>query len=106
MILRRPNIEFYESELIVSADRTTREYLRQWRGWPKENFPIIFHAVRGKDEREGTSPSFLNMDEITMVKAYVEKLQRGFGVRVADEDIGTFFEGQCSRVCAYLMLYS
>jgi helicase MOV-10 len=40
----------------------------------KKGFPIVFHGVIGKDEREGSSPSFFNVDEASLVREYCEKL--------------------------------
>ena len=39
------------------------------------SFPIVFHALYGKDDREASSPSFFNIDEVTQVKTYVETLR-------------------------------
>ena len=43
-------------------------------GLPKRNFPLIFHGIVGKDEREERSPSFFNVDEVTLVKKYCVSL--------------------------------
>ena len=43
---------------------------------PSENFPVVFHAVSGKDDREASSPSFFNIDEVLQVKHYVQKLKK------------------------------
>lgn len=39
-----------------------------------QGFPIIFHGVMGKDEREGNSPSFFNPEEASTVVAYLKQL--------------------------------
>jgi hypothetical protein len=57
-------------------------------GWPKlprpeRGFPIIFHAIHGKDDRESTSPSFFNIDEISQVKAYVNDLRSDRKARIS-----------------------
>jgi helicase MOV-10 len=41
---------------------------------PKKKFPIIFHGIIGKDEKEASSPSFFNIDEASQVKKYVISL--------------------------------
>ncbi|KAJ3091711.1 hypothetical protein HK102_013708 [Quaeritorhiza haematococci] len=58
---------------------------------PDDAFPILFHGVRGKDERDASSPSWYNTDEIKIVKKYVDLLTtdpryRRFGVK--PEQIG------------------
>ena len=35
----------------------------------------MFHSVSGKDDREASSPSFFNIDEILQVKSYVQRLK-------------------------------
>lgn len=39
-----------------------------------QGFPIIFHGVMGKDEREGNSPSFFNPEEAATVTSYLKEL--------------------------------
>jgi len=45
-----------------------------WEELPNKNFPIIFHPVYGKDEREGSSPSFFNVAEVETIDRYLRKL--------------------------------
>jgi hypothetical protein len=89
-ILRLPNDLFYRGELVPCAPSSTVNTLvNRWSGLPNPSFPIVFHSVKGKDEREGRSPSFFNVQEITTVKMYVEWLQhRSSGVQLRDCDIG------------------
>ncbi|BGP41754.1 Helicase MOV-10 [Rhodotorula kratochvilovae] len=92
-ILSFPNGEFYRNELVAVADARVTGRLARWSGWPardaKDDFPVMFHAVRGEDEREGRSPSFFNVAEITVVAAYVEALLHSSeGLDLAEKDIG------------------
>lgn len=87
-ILATSNKEFYAGELQACAPVSITASLRQWDGWPNKNFPIIFHSVKGVDEREGTSPSFFNVSEISTVRQYVESLRKSKKVKVVDSDIG------------------
>jgi helicase MOV-10 len=88
-ILKVPNELFYDKELQPYADRMLRESLCQWSELPKKDFPILFHGVIGKDEREERSPSFFNADEASIVVKYVEELLKARGVRkVKQTDIG------------------
>ena len=86
-ILEIPNSEFYANELVVRAPRTTTHRLDKWNGWPTKGFPFIFHAMHGKDDRSGNSPSFFNIAEVSQVKRYVESLRSG-RLNLADKDIG------------------
>ena len=87
-ILKTPNNESYAGELKVCASKNVTSTLQAWEGWPNPDFPIIFHSVKGRDEREGASPSFFNVAEISMVRHYVDSLKKSKRVRVLDSDIG------------------
>lgn len=43
---------------------------------PQQDFPVIFHGVLGKDEREANSPSFFNVSEIEVLVMYLNKLEQ------------------------------
>ncbi|KAJ8370334.1 hypothetical protein SKAU_G00103620 [Synaphobranchus kaupii] len=73
-ILKIPNELFYEGELQAHADQILRETYCSWEHLPKKGFPVIFHGVVGKDEREGNSPSFFNRSEIDVLVDYLKKL--------------------------------
>ena len=51
-----------------------RNVMIGWEELPNKNFPIIFHPVFGKDEREGSSPSFFNVPEVETIERYLRKL--------------------------------
>jgi helicase MOV-10 len=86
-------------------------------------FPVIFHAVTGKDDREASSPSFFNVDEVLQVKSYVQRLVMGGKFKTgksyyiphrkrcvlttylaADKDIGviTPYHAQCLKIRSVL----
>ncbi|CAA7270266.1 unnamed protein product [Cyclocybe aegerita] len=73
-ILRFSNEKFYKSELQPCADSAITRSLEKYEELPKQNFPIIFHSIVGKDMQEANSPSFFNIDEATIVKKYVMSL--------------------------------
>ncbi|XP_066209574.1 helicase MOV-10 isoform X1 [Saccopteryx leptura] len=73
-ILDIPNRLYYEGELQACADVVDRERFCRWEGLPRQGFPIIFHGVMGKDEREGNSPSFFNPEEAATVTSYLKRL--------------------------------
>nr|GAT48863.1 RNA helicase [Mycena chlorophos] len=105
-ILQFPNEQFYRGELQPHVDRSITELFVDSPLLPERGFPIIFHAVSGKDDREASSPSFFNIDEASLVRKYVEVLrgdmQHGIrtGVRIADEDIGIIapYHAQCKKI--------
>jgi len=74
-ILSFPNERFYNGDLEQCADPTTINYFLNASFLPSKQFPIIFNAVLGKDDRESSSPSFFNIDEIAVVREYVDKLK-------------------------------
>ncbi|XP_062047959.1 helicase MOV-10 isoform X1 [Lepus europaeus] len=73
-ILEIPNRLYYDGELKACADIVDRERFCRWEGLPRQGFPIIFHGVMGKDEREGNSPSFFNPEEAATVTSYLKLL--------------------------------
>ena len=73
-ILQFSNEEFYQSELQACGDAALIHSLDKYEELPKKKFPIIFHGLVGKDERESSSPSFFNIIEATQVKKYVMSL--------------------------------
>ncbi|PIK58790.1 putative helicase MOV-10 [Apostichopus japonicus] len=84
-ILCKPNEMFYEGELKVFADEMIRESLSGIDQLPKKGFPVIFHGIEGKDEREESSPSFFNAAEVDQVKKYVDDLLGLRGTRVVKQ---------------------
>lgn len=73
-ILRYPNDRFYNGDLVPCGARSTVD---SFIGCPllvSKAFPIVFHAMSGKDDREASSPSFFNIEEVLQVKRYVERL--------------------------------
>ncbi|XP_049938320.1 putative helicase MOV-10 [Schistocerca serialis cubense] len=88
-ILKVPNELFYDNELkACGGDITTRAC--KWSQLPKKGFPIIFHGVKGKDERQADSPSYFNRQEIDVAIKYVAALleERLSGYKVEEKDIG------------------
>lgn len=74
-ILKFPNEKFYNSDLQTCGDRKVIEFFLRSPLLASPEFPVIFHAIAGKDDREATSPSFFNIDEATLVRDYVQKLR-------------------------------
>ena len=61
----------------------THSMLR-WDCLPNPTFPIVFHGIAGKDEREASSPSFFNIDEASTVTEYVTKLYEDRRLRISE----------------------
>uniref|UniRef100_A0A1A7WDM5 RNA helicase n=2 Tax=Iconisemion striatum TaxID=60296 RepID=A0A1A7WDM5_9TELE len=91
-ILKVPNEEFYDKELQVLAGKMERETYCHWEALPQKGFPVIFHGVLGKDEREANSPSFFNVSEIEVLVKYLQKLEETQGKKglpkLSTKDIG------------------
>jgi len=81
-ILKFPNERFYANELEACGNRNVICALEGWSKLPSKKFPIIFHSISGKDDREASSPSFFNIDEVTQVRKYIELLRDDRQVRV------------------------
>ncbi|KAF7318307.1 RNA helicase [Mycena chlorophos] len=105
-ILKFPNEQFYRGELEPHGDRKVTELYANSPLLPKRGFPIIFHSLAGKDDREASSPSFFNIDEASQVRTYVEILRGDSkhgvrtGVRITDADIGVIapYHAQCLKI--------
>lgn len=87
-ILTLPNEEFYDGELQVKANEMVTRSLCEWEHLPKKKFPIIFHGIEGKDEREADSPSFFNKQEVVTCCHYIEQLLESRDIRVTPKEIG------------------
>ncbi|GFG34137.1 hypothetical protein Cfor_08140 [Coptotermes formosanus] len=89
-ILALPNSKFYDNELQACGDPALTSLACNWEGLPRKGFPLIFHGVKGKDQREGNSPSYFNIQEIEVVMRYVQHLleDRFSGRKLVQGDIG------------------
>ncbi|XP_020627311.1 putative helicase mov-10-B.1 [Orbicella faveolata] len=72
-IIEIPNELFYDNELKECAG-DFRNVMLDWEQLPNKKFPMIFHAVYGKDEREEYSPSFFNIPEVDTIERYLKML--------------------------------
>ncbi|KDR68388.1 hypothetical protein GALMADRAFT_78731 [Galerina marginata CBS 339.88] len=99
-ILRFPNERFYGNELQESANPAVINSYLDSSYLPSKKFPIVFHAVSGKDDREASSPSFFNIDEVLQIKSYVQKLKNDRHFRTTDADIGVIapYHAQCQKL--------
>ncbi|KAI8821341.1 putative helicase mov-10-B.1-like protein [Fimicolochytrium jonesii] len=104
-IIDLPSKRFYNGILEASADVLERESLCKWEGLPTKGFPIMFHAVQGKDEREGDSPSWFNRDEAAIVAKYISKLRDargGLGIDTSQIGVIAPYRKQVQRIRALL----
>ncbi|KAF9648689.1 P-loop containing nucleoside triphosphate hydrolase protein [Thelephora ganbajun] len=101
-ILRFPNQNFYRGDLQASAPRQVIDYFINRTILPNPRFPILFHGIVGKDDREASSPSFFNIEEVTEIKDYVMRLKRNY--RITDHEIGiiTPYHAQVLKIRATL----
>ncbi|KAH9948060.1 P-loop containing nucleoside triphosphate hydrolase protein [Amylocystis lapponica] len=87
-ILSFPNISFYESELQTCGKPQVINSFVGSSVLVNGKFPVVFHAVSGKDDRESSSPSYFNIDEISECKEYVQMLLGDARHPIAAKDIG------------------
>ncbi|KAL4218612.1 Helicase MOV-10 [Mactra antiquata] len=89
-ILEVPRSLFYDGELQACGDPMITNCMLTWPHLPNKKMPIIFHAVFGKSEREASSPSYFNRDEIAQVEKYLHLLlnDKKKGLKVLPKDIG------------------
>ncbi|TFK80574.1 P-loop containing nucleoside triphosphate hydrolase protein [Polyporus arcularius HHB13444] len=87
-ILQYPNEKFYDGELEVCGLPSSINAFLNSRQLVSPKYPVVFHAISGRNEREATSPSYFNIDEAIQVKAYVAALLQDKRHPVHAEDIG------------------
>lgn len=99
-ILRFPNERFYKGELQPHADPSIIDSLLRSDCIVGSGFPVVFHAIAGKDMREARSPSFFNVEEASLVKNYVNRLKEDNRLRLKDEHIGVIspYNAQCGKI--------
>lgn len=87
-ILKLPNELFYGAELVAAGNPLKTHDMTRWEYLPNKKFPILFHATRGENVREGNSPSWFNPQEAEEVVNYVDALVYQSRPAVAQQDIG------------------
>ncbi|TPX32696.1 hypothetical protein SmJEL517_g04200 [Synchytrium microbalum] len=101
-LLTLPNQLFYNSDLIPAADVAMRESLSTLPFLPNRNqFPLVFVGVNGKDMQEAASPSWYNPDEVSMVNQWVDKLRsapRSYGISSDQIGVITPYRRQVQRL--------
>ncbi|PIL27838.1 hypothetical protein GSI_10992 [Ganoderma sinense ZZ0214-1] len=105
-ILRYPNEKFYDGELEVCGSvGTINTFLRSPQLVSPE-FPVVFHAISGQNEREASSPSWFNKEEVLQVKAYIVALLQDRQFPLLPEDIGviTPYHAQVRKIRHLLQL--
>lgn len=82
-ILKFPSERFYKGDLQCCGDPSVIDAYIKSSHVGKPNFPIVFYAVVGKDDREASSPSFFNIDEVTQVKNVIDALRSDRKIRIS-----------------------
>ena len=105
-ILQFPNEKFYHGDLVACGDPAVINSLLKSPHLPSKKFPVIFHAVSGKDDREASSPSFFNIEEVLQVKDYVQKLKKDrkfiIGKLSRLRNIFFFLTSDCFLLCFFV----
>ncbi|KAJ8047421.1 RNA helicase Mov10l1 [Holothuria leucospilota] len=80
---------FYHGELEPRAERTMRESLCKWNQLPNQNnFPLLFHGIKGEDLKEGNSPSWFNPVEAVQSVKYLQALLADEKLKLTPDQIG------------------
>ncbi|KAJ7669415.1 RNA helicase [Mycena polygramma] len=104
-ILDFSNGQFYDGELVPCGNPALIRSLENADELPTKKFPLIFHGILGKDDREGSSPSFFNIGEATVVKKYVASLIGDRKLRIRPEEIGIITPYHAQRCKIMELLY-
>ncbi|KAG8924963.1 hypothetical protein FRC01_010849 [Tulasnella sp. 417] len=87
-IISFPNRMFYDGELEACAPPSSANLCLGWEGLPNRSYPVVFQAIKGRDLRELSSPSWFNIEEASAVWHYVRDLRRNASLGLGDEHIG------------------
>ncbi|KAG8911275.1 hypothetical protein FRC01_005800, partial [Tulasnella sp. 417] len=87
-IIDFPNQQFYDGELEACAPPSIANVCLGWRGLPNSSYPVIFHAIKGRDLRELSSPSWFNIEEASAIWYYVRDLRCDRALGCEDQHIG------------------
>jgi len=105
-LLKLPSDLFYDGELIPCANKDLVSQFCDWEYLPAKKFPLIFHGVRGKDERESNSPSWFNAHEVSVVCDYLNKLMKSkYAVKEHNIGIVTPYRKQVEKIRIMLRKY-
>ncbi|KAK0204282.1 P-loop containing nucleoside triphosphate hydrolase protein [Desarmillaria ectypa] len=97
-ILAFPNEHFYGNQLQACGDPLLTKSLENSDELPTKKFPIVFHSVVGRDQREESSPSFFNISEATLVKKYCASLIAKKGTRAEHIAVITPYHAQRMKI--------
>ncbi|XP_063245022.1 probable RNA helicase armi isoform X2 [Bacillus rossius redtenbacheri] len=91
-ILRLPNSLFYHSELeayVSPTDSPEAKFLAQLSSMlprtEKGTLPMVFHGVKGTNRQDDDCPSWYNLQEVTQVLFYINKL---YSLGTEPDDLG------------------
>ena len=108
-IIEVPSRSFYDDRLVPKADPDRVRSLLSWEGLanpgPEADFPVLFHGVVGRDQREGNSPSWFNTEEALAVARHIKSLQqlpRWCGFSLDQVSVITPYHKQKLKLCTLL----
>ncbi|XP_011206907.2 putative helicase MOV-10 isoform X2 [Bactrocera dorsalis] len=94
---------YYDNKLESMASRENTNLAAKWKGLHDPNFPILFHAVNGREQYDEDSSSFYNWEEGELVLEYVDDLLKN-GLdderKLEETDIGIIspYRSQCMSI--------
>ena len=73
-IIAWPNRYLYEDMMRDYGNSYITYHMVHSEVLPKKGFPVVFHGVRGNEERAESSPSYFNVLEASIIRNYCVKL--------------------------------
>lgn len=98
-ILRLFNTPVYGGMLRCDTERSR---VNEFEDLGHRSNPVIFHHVEGHERKMADSPSWVNEDELEVVKGYVTQLIVERGMSLDDIGIISPYRKQCSVIRAWL----
>ncbi|KAH9829558.1 P-loop containing nucleoside triphosphate hydrolase protein [Rhodofomes roseus] len=100
------NQHFYDNELKLCGDEAITHSMLDSDVLDGLNpkFPVVFHAVKGREVQKGHSPSYFNMPEAMLVSRYCEMLINDTNCPITAQEIGIIspYSAQCHKIRALL----
>ncbi|KAF8586065.1 P-loop containing nucleoside triphosphate hydrolase protein, partial [Ramaria rubella] len=107
-IIRFSSEQFYNGSLLPCAPKEITHSLLRSHEILAPGFPVIFRSLSGKDDRESNSPSFFNIEEVSVIKRYITALKGDRRLRLTDKDFGVIspYHAQCLKIGYALRKFS
>ena len=105
-LIALPSALFYGDALRPAVEPGEASAFARWPGLAAgalatpQGFPLLFHGLRGRDLREGNSPSYFNPEEALAAVQHVESVLSFAGGGLRPDEVGIIapYAKQCQKI--------